>query len=241
MHRTDPLPIRSVLRTTPARIRGWGVIVLLGLCLFSQTSWAAVEDSAKPGPILEARFILGSDHCPTALGVWVVSTPDTIQGLEVVLQWDRPDFASFALSRTPRTKTGLDQAKPDRKGATEGERNVLPRPALERDKGLLKQWEYVEARGETGLWAKVTAVAYLVGKSRPRPVCPGDTGLLFSLPLELPKSQVNLVEGDSAIVRLEEHLTRGSDARGNTLEHLVLRDAVIRMAPCRATPKRIKK
>jgi len=215
--------------------------MLLGLCLFAQPSWAAVEDSAGPGPILEARFILGPDHCPTALGVWVASTPDTIQGLEIVLQWDRPDFALFARSKTPRTKLGSDQARPDRKGTTEGAGHVLPQPALERNKGLLRQWEYVEARGETGLWAKVTAVAYLVGESRPRPVCPGDTGLLFSLPLELPKSQVNIVDGDSAIVRLDEQLTRGSDPRGNTLQRLLLRDAVIHLAPCRPAPKRHQK
>lgn len=226
---------------TTARGRGVGVIMLLGLCLVAQPSWAAVEDSARPGPTLEARFILGPDHCPTALGVWVTSVPDTIQGLEVVLQWDRPDFALFSRLKTPRTKRGIDQAKRDSRGAVEGASNAVSRPALERNKGLLKQWEYVEARGETGLWAKVTAAAYLIGESRPRPICPGDTGLLFSLPLELPKSQADFVEGDSAIVRLVEQLTRGSDPKGNTLEGLLLRDAVIHMAPCRVAPKRGQK
>jgi hypothetical protein len=235
------MPFGRFPMNTPARGRGVGVIILLGLCLFAQPSWAAVEDSVRPGPTLEARFILGPNHCPTALGVWVTSTPDTIQGLEIVLQWDRPDFAIFVRSKTPRAKRGTDQARPDSQGVTEGAGNALPRPALERNKGLLKRWEYVEARGETGLWAKVTAVAYLVGESRPRPICPGDTGLLFSLPLELPKSQADFIEGDSAIVRLDEQLTRGSDPKGNTLERLLLRDAVIHTAPCRPALKRRQK
>ena len=214
------------------------MIALLGLWLAAQQSWAAVQESQRQGPILEARFILGSDSCPTALGVWVVSTPDTIQGLEIVLQWDRPDFALFKRLKTLRAKTGTSQASPDGKRVTEVAGTMLPRPVLERDKGLMKQWEYVEARGEAGLWAKVTAVAYLMGKSRPRSICPGDTGLLFSFPLELPNPQVDFVEGDSATVRLDEQSTRGSDPKGNTLEHLVLRNAVIHVAPCRSTSKR---
>jgi hypothetical protein len=187
---------------------------------------------------LEARFLVGPDQCPKAVQVWLISTPDSIQGLEVFLTWDRPDFALFETKKATIPQIGAQKPKAGAKDSPKAADSSPLRPVLERGKGLLKQWEYVEARGETGIWAKVTAVAYLLGETRPPPICPGESGLLFSIPLTLPKSRTTFVEGDSAIVRLENLQTRGSDTRGNMLRHLVLRNAVIHVTPCRHAPER---
>jgi len=222
----------------PTRCLSIAAFLFLVFFTSVRMSWGAAQDSVKQGPVLEARFVLGPDQCPQAVQVWLVSTPDTIQGLEVFLTWDRPDFALFVTKRAPILQAGAQKSKTGVKGSPKAADNLPLQPAIERGKGLLKQWEYVEARGETGIWAKVTAVAYLLGETRPPPICPGETGPLFSIPLTLPKPQMAFAEGDSAIVSLDDLQTRGSDTKGNTLEHLVLRNAVIYVAPCRHTSKR---
>lgn len=206
---------------------------------FVTRSWCAVQDSARRGPVLEARFVLGPDQCPKALEVWLVATPDTIQGLEVFLTWDRPDFALFQTEtpKSPDSKTAKANTRTKTGSAAKSPEKLTPRPVIQRGNDLLKQWEYVEARGESGVWAKVTAVAYLMSETRPRPICPGESGVLFSIPVTLPKTLTSFVDGDSAVVRLDSLLTRGSDPQGNTLENLTLRHAVTRVTPCRQAAK----
>jgi hypothetical protein len=230
-HRNPPRP------TIRRRSTGIAVILLLLLLLGGRDSWGTSPDSVKPGPVIEARFVFGPDHCPIAVQIWLVSTPDTIQGLEVFLTWDRPDFALFETRKPKVTPASKQKPAMGTKDSLKSTGDLPLQPAIDRSGGLLKQWEFVEARGENGLWAKVTAIAYLMSQTRARPISPGESGALFSIPLVPIKSQMPFADGDSVVVRMDRLLTRISDNKGKLLEHLVLRDAVVCVAPCRKTSK----
>ena len=221
------------------RSTGIAVTLLLLLLWGGRDSWGTSPDSVKLGPAIEARFVLGPDHCPIAIQIWLVSTPDTIQGLEVFLTWDRPDFALFETRKPKVSPTSERKRATGSKDSLKSAGDLPLQPVIDRSGGLLKQWEFVEARGENGLWAKVTAMAYLMSQTKPRPISPGESGALFSIPLVPIKSQMPFADGDSVVVRMDGLLTRISDNKGKLLEHLVLRDAVVRVAPCKKTSKHL--
>ena len=54
--------------------------------------------------VLETRVARDSSGCPTAIDLWLVSTSDTIQGFEVILQWDRPDHPQFVRGKAGAAK-----------------------------------------------------------------------------------------------------------------------------------------
>jgi hypothetical protein len=238
---TRRMATHGILAHLNLRAQNTGVVatLLLLLVLSGGDSRGTSPDSVKKGPVIEARFVLGPDHCPKAVQIWLVSTPDTIQGLEVFLTWDRPDFALFE-TRKPKVTPLSDRKRAAGNKDSLASVGDLPlQPVIDRSGGLLKPWEFVEGRGENGLWAKVTALAYLMSQTKPRPISPGESGALFSIPLVPIKSQMPFADGDSAVVRMDGLLTRISDNKGKLLEHLILRDAVVRVAPCKKTSKQL--
>jgi hypothetical protein len=195
---------------------------------FSQDT--AVRDSVST--ILEARIVAGADSCPAAVEVWLVATQDTIQAMELFLTWDRPDFVRFtteeiALPALDTLVVGKSHA--DSKALSD---RVIVKPVINRQGGLVEDWEYAEARGENGLAVKVAAFAYLAAGSDVSPVLPSESGLLFSLPVNvLPKPPMELI-GDSAMVQMNVELTRLSNTKGNLINNIVLRPGVMRPSAC---------
>lgn len=212
------------------------VFAVLSLLLVTspqgQSAWAGSADSGRPGPALEMRLVLGSDQCPKAVQVWLTATSDTIQGFEIVVGWDRPDFAMFAMQSPADSAAVGKRAMAGKSDSLNLSTSKASRPKLNRVGGLTEKWEYLEARGESGLWAKVTGFAYMISNTRPRPIVPGDSGVLFSIPLVVSKSTPRAIDGDSAVVGLDPMLTRLSDTKGNLLKKLVLRQAIVHVAPC---------
>jgi len=196
---------------------------------------SSVAQAASPtDATLEARIVTDSRGCPTAVDVWLKRTTDSIQGIEVYLAWDRPGVGMFETSKVrvaSPDSTGKDSLSA--KSLTGPGMSARIEPRMDRSQGLLRSWEYVAARGETGLWVKVTGIAYLVGGSKPRPISPGDTGLLFRLPVTVFTSQKDSLAGDSAIVLFDGQRTRYSDTRGKLFNNLDLHDGAVSAIRCR--------
>ncbi len=187
--------------------------------------------------ILETRIVVDADSCPTAVEIWLVATTDTIQAMQLVLSWDRPDFARFTTEKVtlPRIDTLLSdkssastKTKPD---------SVIVKPVLRRQGGLVDDWEYAEARGENGISVKITAFAFLTAGSEAKPLLPSESGLLFTLPVEvLPKPSMDML-GDSAMVGMNVEGTRLSDTSGKLIPHIALRSSAIPPSPCWSSPR----
>jgi hypothetical protein len=154
------------------------ITCLFNAALFVSTSaaWPARAIAADtiqvppPPTVLEARLILDADSCPAAVEVWVMGAQDTVHALELGVGWDRPDFARFttervdagspvALNKGPAGDTVQPRVK---------ETRSVIRPAMQRKGGLLEDWEFAEARGESGLRIKVVAFAYLTKEATAR-------------------------------------------------------------------------
>ncbi len=220
---------------------GWSSIltaIVIALIVSGPVAWAGPGDSTQVPLVLESRLVSGPDQCPKAVQVWLVSTPDTIQGFEIFLTWDRPDFAKFALARPSDSEPGGRKGESGAKDSKLVPGSLAQRPKISRADGLIAKWEFFEARGDSGLSVKIVGLAYFLGDSRPRPLVPGDSGVLFSLPLEMAESKVAYIDGDSSIVRLDNMMTRLSDTKGNLIKQVVLRDAIAHVAPCRPTVKK---
>ncbi|MBI5868553.1 MAG: hypothetical protein HZB43_09735 [candidate division Zixibacteria bacterium] len=223
-----------------AKVRWSGILsaFVLALIVSGPVARAGPADSTPVPLILESRLITGPDQCPKAVQVWLVSTPDTIQGFEIFVTWDRPDFAKFAVAKRTDSLPGDRKGKSGAKDSKLNPGSTPLRPQISRAEGLVAKWEFFEARGDSGLSVKVVGLAYFLGDTRPRPIAPGDSGVLFSLPLEMAGSKVAYIDGDSSIVRLDNMMTRFSDAKGNLIKEVVLRDAIAHVAPCRPTVKK---
>lgn len=217
------------------RTFGWiASMAFLFVWMAGAVSSSVAQAASPTDATLEARIVTDPRGCPMAVDVWLKRTTDSIQGIEVYLAWDRPGVGLFETSKVRMASpdsTGKDSLSA--KSLTESGVSARIEPRMDRSRGLLRSWEYVAARGETGTWVKVTGIAYLVGGSKPRPICPGDTGLLFRLPVKVLTSQKNSLDGDSAIVLFDRQRTRYSDTRGKLFNSLDLHDGIISVLPCR--------
>jgi len=191
---------------------------------------------ASASAILETRIATDADSCPTAVEVWLVSTRDTIQALELVISWDRPDVAHFITESVKRPVIDtLVSGKPSNAGGKKD--SIIVKPLLSRSDGLLKNWEYVEARGESGLSVKVTAFPYLASEGDATPLTPSQTGLLISLPVKsLPKPPLDVL-GDSASVGFGEKASFLSNPRGKLISNIVLRPRIWHAGRCWSVSK----
>jgi hypothetical protein len=221
--------------TALARIVGF--ILLIGVFLYGSGGTSAQPALAvqSAGPTaLEIRVVSDADSCPSAIEVWLTQTHDTIVALEFVLGWDRPDFARFQTERhaLPALDTLLDDtATVDTSEDVVKDKRIV-RPVLDYQGGLLENWEYVEARGETGLGVKVVALARVTEAPTELAIHPGDSGRLVVLPLDVRLGQYRSVDHDSAAVGFAEMATRVSTRRGSLVDSLTLIPAYLPTAPC---------
>jgi len=209
-----------------------GVSVAAGLavdCPADSTS------QSRPSPVgetvLETRFVVDSSGCPLALEIWLRNPGDTIQGMELGIMWDRPDYARFRVD-TSGGGTSAESTLPEAlKPGGQSRRSGL---VIDRRNGLLKTWDFVEARGTDGLSAKITALAYVAAASSAELILPDDSGMLLSLPIELPASLPSVAPADSTSVGISPVQSRLSDNRGNLVKGLVFRESRIVVANCTA-------
>lgn len=181
--------------------------------------------------VLETRFVVDSSGCPLALEIWLSNPNDTIQGMELGLIWDRPDYARFRLDTSGTTTSGKSTLPEALQSIGRSGRSGL---VIDRGNGLLKTWDFVEARGTDGLSAKITALAYVAAASSAKLILPQDTGMLMSLPIELPSSLPLAAAADSTSVGISPVQTRVSDNRGNLVKGLIFRESRIVIANCTA-------
>jgi len=221
----------------PESPRSVALSLLILLALGASAGPARAEEPEQTRPVstvLEARIALNSDSCPTAVEVWLVACGDTIPAMELLLGWDRPDFARFATEKV--ALPALDTLLPDKSRVGGDSASVSPRiitrPVMRRQGGLIEKWEYAEARGGDGLSVKVTAFASLSGAVKSPPLLPADSGLLFVLPVEMFAVPVHKVDGDSALVQFAPMPTRLSNAKGILLNNIVLRSARMGTSHC---------
>lgn len=209
------------------------ILTCAGVCVTTHPSVAQRPSGNDSGSaILETRIAVDADSCPTAVEIWLVSTTDTIPAMELVLAWDRPDFARFKTEAVtlPRIDTLVSGKSPGNAKAQAD--SVIVKPVLRRQGGLVDDWEYAEARGASGLSVKIAAFASLTAGSGAKPLLPSESGLLFTLPVEvLPKPPMDML-GDSAAVGMSPEATRLSDIMGNLIDHIVLRSSAMRTPPC---------
>lgn len=187
---------------------------------------------------LETRIATDADSCPTAVEVWLTATTDTIQAMQLAIAWDRPDFGRFT-TRSFR-RFAIDTLDRGDSAMTSGSKadSLITVPVLNREDGLLSNWEYVEARGGNGLSVRVTAFPYLTAKGDASPLLPSDSGLLFSLPVEvLPEPPVALI-GDSASVGMSPEAVLLSDPNGKLMKNITLRQSSIRATACWSARKK---
>jgi hypothetical protein len=189
--------------------------------------------AATPTAALETRVVKDSSGCPTAIDLWLVSTTDTIQGFEAVLQWDRPEHPLFVRGVSPNKKgTGTDtlmmQLKPT------DPRTQIP---IDRSGSLIARWEFTEARSTDGHFVKILGVAKLLGQDDPSPVLPGASGSLMRIPLS--PTPMSTYEADTGLATLyfDPASTRLSTPQGVLFEGLTLRSSAIDVAACRGPRK----
>lgn len=206
----------------------WIVAAALALGTTAPVSAQAPAQGATRAANLEARVIKDSTGCPLAIELWLSSTTDTIQGLEVVLQWDRPDRVEF------------QHGVPASKAAPTDSLSALLKPAdpstqipLERAKGLLSKWEFVEARATSGNGAKIMGVAKLFSQEEPAPLLPGASGALLRMPIKILAPAAN-APADSGGVNLafDAAGTRLSTHRGVLFGTVGLKGTTVHPAAC---------
>jgi len=211
-----------------------GGLVMAGvaaLCFADSTSQTQSHNAGEP--VLETRFVVDSGGCPLALEIWLRNSNDTIQGVELGIMWDRPDYARFRVD-TSGTRTSAESKLPE--ALKISERAGRSGLVIDRGNGLLKTWDFVEARGTDGLSAKITALAYVAAASSAELILPRDSGMILSLPIGLPSSLPLAAPADSTSVGISPVQTRLSDNRGNLVKGLVFRESRIVVANCTTLP-----
>lgn len=202
------------------------VIALVGVQSSNVCSQGKGQDPLRTA-VIETRLVRDSAGCPTAIDMWLVSTTDTIQGFEVVLQWDRPGQVQFVrgTSLTPKPVTAADSMTALLKPSD-------PKTQMPIDLGnsLLSGWEFVEARSVDGLSAKVLGVAKLFGQSEPEPVLPGATGSLMRIPFAALGTASDSMD---VVLNFDSGNTRLSTARGVLFGPLTLKSLKVDPLDCR--------
>ncbi len=203
------------------------LVSMLGL--HPQDASAQVKpQQVKRTAAIEARLLRDSVGCPTAIDLWLNSTTDTIQGFEVVLQWDRPNSIHFvrgvATAAKPVTATDSLTAllKPT------DPRTQIP---IDRGNSLTAAWEFVEARSVDGLSAKILGVVKLFGQDEPTPVLPGATGSLMRIPFSVLKA-VPGADGSAVVLNFDAVNTRLSTPGGVLFGPLTLNSLSVNPEKC---------
>ena len=206
---------------------------LLGLILMSAFGAECLAQAKPQEPartaVIETRLVRDSNGCPGAVDLWLVSTSDTIQGFEVVLQWDRPNAVQFV-----RGKDGSTQPPSATDSLTAMLKPSDPKTQIpaERSGTLISGWEFVEARSADGHTAKVLGVAKLFGQSEPTPLLPGASGALLRIPIMV--KSTGEADADSVPVTLNFDVagTRLSTHRGVLFGPLTLKPTALKSLTC---------
>ena len=178
--------------------------------------------------VIEARIVRDSSGCPTAIDLWLASTTDTIQGFEVVLQWDRPNRAQFVRG----VPAGAKAMKPaDSLTAMLKPSDPKTQMPIERGATLLSGWEFVEARSTDGITAKILGVAKLFGQDEPTPVLPGASGPLMRIPITNTRS-ATAVDTGAVSLNFDPLGTRLSTQRGVLFGPLTLKSVALEPQNC---------
>jgi hypothetical protein len=177
--------------------------------------------------VLETRLIQDSLGCPAAVDLWLVSTTDTIQGFEVVLQWDRPDDIQFL-----RGKKVVEKKAADSLAALLMPTDPKTQIDADRTGTLVSKWEFVEARSTDGRTAKILGVAKLFGQDDPVPVIPGQSGSLLRIPLTRYTSGDSPGDSTRPTLSFDPVGTRLSTHRGLLFGPLTLRAMVVEGSGC---------
>lgn len=208
-----------------------GVCLALWGTLLSTPPAIAQTDGAHAA-VVGVRLQYDQDSCPAFAEVYLEDLADTIGAFELNLSWDRPDFARF---ETANMSPGPVMAGDSAKSAPS-----VSQPLLERDSSTLGDWEYVEARGESGLWVKVTAIACLTVQAPERLLYPGPTRLLFRLPLVAGRPAQDFLADGTAIIRFDPLQSRLSRPDSQLLDSLRLRADTARIPACRRAASPVK-
>lgn len=201
--------------------------ILAGMA--SQRPALAQTEKVARTAVLETRVVRDSSDCPTAIDLWLVSTTDTIQGFEVVLQWDRPEHPQFV-----RGVPGKQQ-KPSALDSL----NALLKPTdprtqipVDRKGTLISGWEFAEARSTDGHVAKILGVAKLFGQDEPDPILPGASGSLMRIPISAQIAGASTPDTTFAILNFDAAGTRLSTPRGVLFGPLTLGQTPVATGKC---------
>ena len=194
------------------------IAVVLALFVLKVPATSAQEESAGSARIsLQVRY--DSNACPVAAQVYLEVVGDTLSGFEIALMWDRPDIVGFDL------QTSL---VPDLTGDTNsGPRETISAPKINWDNSLLRNWQYVEARGDSGHWVKVTGLASLVEQVDSALILPGGERLLFELPLVIGPAKGPVAPGDSVGLHIQTTISRLSNVHGSLLKDFEVQDVAL--------------
>lgn len=212
--------------------------LIMSLCLVSMP---VASSMAQPKPqeqsrtaVLETRLVRDSAGCLTAVDLWLVSTTDTIQGFEVVLQWDRPDRIHFVrgTKSSPKPKTAADSLT-----AMLAPSDPSTQIPVDRAGSIVSKWEFVEARTLNSHSAKIMGVAKLFGQEDPAPVLPGMSGSLLRLPVSVQPAKTGIADSASITLSFDTAGTRLSTHRGVLFGPLALKQSRLAAVSCESKTK----
>lgn len=201
--------------------------------LLSSSAVVAQGDSLLRKPLsaaLEARLVLDSAGCPGAVDIWLSMTSDTIQGIEVALQWDHPGPVVF-MSGGPSPDTSIADSVADLL-LPKDKSTLIP---LDRRGSLIANWELVQARTTSGHVAKLIAVAKVMSQESIAPVVPGQSGLLVRLPLAVRTLPPGAPTPDTVLLTFEMSQTRLSTHRGVLFDRVSVAPVSVDISSCRPT------
>jgi hypothetical protein len=217
----------------PESVR-WKSLVGLGLVAAAVAIMAtpALADSTAvlppPTAAVGVRVLYDSAGCPATIELLLEATADTIRGLEVLLQWDRPDAIQFVRRTKPSdsaravdTLAGLLAPK-DRS-------TLLP---LETAGLLLDRWEFVQARSFGGSGAKIIGVAQVLSDSGHVAILPGQSGVLCRLPIHVIPSQSKDSTAESVALSVDRMGTHLATSHGDLARLAPSQPAIIRLEHC---------
>lgn len=187
---------------------------------------AKAQDAVRTA-VIEARLVRDSAGCPAAVDLWLASTTDTIQGFEVVLQWDRPNQIQFVRGgAASKSKSATDSLTAMLKPSDPKTQMPIERPG-----SILSGWEFVEARSTDGHSAKILGVAKLFGQEEPTPVLPGSAGSLLRIPISILRN-APVTDTGAVMLNFDAVGTRLSTQRGVLFGPLTLKSLAVDPQDC---------
>jgi hypothetical protein len=204
-----------------------GILVLLALA--SEVSAQAAPQEPTRTAAIETRLVRDSNGCLDAIDLWLASTTDTIQGFEVVLQWDRPNTVQFVRGLD---KSGKQQPATDSLTAMLKPTDPKTQMPVERIGTLISGWEFIEARSMDGHTAKVLGVAKLFGQNEPTPILPGASGALLRIPVVVKSASSAADDSLNVTLNFDPAGTRLSTHRGVLFGPLSLKSTPVKSLTC---------